>query len=291
MVQASHLESARILDATADEATRQRGECDEYVDGKLSEFADLLSHTLRTVSKGRAHLRSGTTLPPAPPAAEPARPPRSITPPEPRTLVKRVRARRTSNTGTHVQPCPNNATARGSSTPGNWAGGPVSPASSARVVEAQTALGVEGVIAVPKGAQIELDVLLESVVEGVLVSGTAVAPVAGECARCLDPISADDHDVEVEFTELFAYPASITEETTDEDEVFRLVDDKVDLEPVVRDAVVLALPAAPLCQDDCRDCARTAAVGGPISVPITGMRRLTLGGPRSRSGSARIRDA
>jgi len=120
-----------------------------------------------------------------------------------------------------------------------------------RVIEAQTPLGVEGVIAVPKGARVELNFLLESVVEGVLVTGTAVAPIEGECARCLDPISADDHDVEVEFTELFAYPASVTEETTDSDEVFRLVDDKVDLEPVVRDAVVLALPAAPLCREDC----------------------------------------
>jgi len=74
VVQAAHLESARILDATADEVTRQRGECDEYVDSKLAEFADLLSHTLRTVSKGRAHLRSSAAgLPPAPPPApEPA---------------------------------------------------------------------------------------------------------------------------------------------------------------------------------------------------------------------------
>jgi uncharacterized protein len=120
-----------------------------------------------------------------------------------------------------------------------------------KTIEARTPLGVEGVIAVPTGAKIELDMLLESVVEGVLVTGTAVAPVAGECARCLDPISADDADVEVEFTELFAYPDSITEETTDEDEVFRLVEDKVDLEPVVRDAIVLALPAAPLCREDC----------------------------------------
>jgi uncharacterized protein len=136
-----------------------------------------------------------------------------------------------------------------------------------RVVEVQHALGVEGVIAVPKGARVELDVLLESVVEGVLVSGTAVAPIEGECARCLDPISADDHDVEVEFTELFAYPDSITEETTDEDEIHRLVDDKVDLEPVVRDAVVLALPAAPLCQEDCAglcpDCGGRWADLGP----------------------------
>ncbi len=78
VVQAAHLESARILDATADEVTRQRGECDEYVDGKLAEFADLLSHTLRTVSKGRAHLRGGGMgMPPAAPQApqpEPAVP-------------------------------------------------------------------------------------------------------------------------------------------------------------------------------------------------------------------------
>jgi len=56
-VQAAHVESARVLDATADEAARQRAECDEYVDSKLAEFSDLLSHTLRTVGKGRAHLR------------------------------------------------------------------------------------------------------------------------------------------------------------------------------------------------------------------------------------------
>ncbi|MGH3879339.1 MAG: YceD family protein [Actinophytocola sp.] len=118
-----------------------------------------------------------------------------------------------------------------------------------RVVQTEAALGVEGVIAVPKGAEVELDVLLESVVEGVLVTGTAYAPVAGECSRCLDPIA--DESVEVEFTELFAYPDSATEQTTDEDEIARLVDDLVDLAPVVRDATVLALPSVPLCTPDC----------------------------------------
>lgn len=118
-----------------------------------------------------------------------------------------------------------------------------------RVVQTEHALGVEGVIAVPKGAEITVDVLLESVVEGVLASGTASAPTEGECARCLDPIS--DREVDVEFTELFAYPDSATEQTTDPDEIARLVDDLVDLEPVVRDAVVLALPSVPLCVPDC----------------------------------------
>ncbi|WP_436501442.1 YceD family protein [Actinokineospora sp. HUAS TT18] len=117
-----------------------------------------------------------------------------------------------------------------------------------RSAQAKYAIGLEGVIAIPAGADVELDVLLESVVEGVLVSGTASGPLAGECSRCLDPIS---DEVEVDITELFAYPDSATDETTDEDEVSRLVDDLVDLEPVVRDAVVLALPHVPLCSPDC----------------------------------------
>jgi uncharacterized protein len=109
-------------------------------------------------------------------------------------------------------------------------------------------LGVEGVITVPLGAEVDLDLLLESVIEGVLVSGTAGAPTAGECARCLDPI---DDRIDVEITELYAYPDSATDATTDDDEVSRLIDDLVDLEGVVRDAIVLALPNAPLCRPDC----------------------------------------
>ncbi|WP_026425376.1 YceD family protein [Actinokineospora inagensis] len=117
-----------------------------------------------------------------------------------------------------------------------------------RTAAASYVLGLEDVIGVPVGAEVELDVLLESVVEGVLVSGTASGPLAGECSRCLDPIT---DEVSVRVTELFAYPASATDETTDEDEVSRLVDDLLDLEPVVRDAVVLAVPHVPLCSQDC----------------------------------------
>lgn len=118
-----------------------------------------------------------------------------------------------------------------------------------REIHTQEAIGFEGVIAVPKGAEVDLDLRLEAVVEGVLVTGTARAPVEGECSRCLDPLAGES--VEAEFTELFAYPDSATEQTTDEDEVARLVDDLLDLEPVVRDATVLALPSAPLCTPDC----------------------------------------
>lgn len=118
-----------------------------------------------------------------------------------------------------------------------------------RTVPARTALGFPGVIEVREGAEFELDLLLESVVEGVLVSGTAAAPTVGECSRCLDPLR---DEVRIELTELYAYPDSTTDATTESDEVSRLVDDLIDLAPVVRDAVVLALPQIPLCSPDCR---------------------------------------
>jgi uncharacterized protein len=108
-------------------------------------------------------------------------------------------------------------------------------------------LGLE-TIAVPAGEPVELDVRLESVTEGVYVSGTVHASLAGECARCLDALT---DEVDVELSELFAYPDSVTDETTDEDELPRVVDDMIDIEQIVRDAVVLALPLAPLCRPDC----------------------------------------
>jgi uncharacterized protein len=116
-----------------------------------------------------------------------------------------------------------------------------------RVVPAPTDLGLE-LIGVPEGADLTLDLRMESVSEGVLVSGTASAPVAGECSRCLRPIS---DSVTVTLQELYAYEHSTTDETADEDEVGRLQGDLIDLEPVLRDALVLALPANPLCRDDC----------------------------------------
>jgi uncharacterized protein len=124
-------------------------------------------------------------------------------------------------------------------------------------------LGLE-VIAVPAGAPIELDVRLESVTEGVYVSGTVRAPLRGECARCLDGVV---DEIEAEIGELFAYPESVTDATTDDDELPRVVDEQVDVEQTVRDALVLALPLAPLCDPDCAglcpDCGGRRAELGP----------------------------
>jgi len=116
-----------------------------------------------------------------------------------------------------------------------------------RPVPAPDGFGLE-LIGVPRGATIDLDLRLESVMEGVLVSGTATMPVEGECSRCLDPLS---ESVTVDVQELFAYPDSTSDVTSTEEEVSRLQGDLIDLEPVLRDAVVLALPVNPLCREDC----------------------------------------
>jgi uncharacterized protein len=116
-----------------------------------------------------------------------------------------------------------------------------------REVEAPAQLGLD-MIGVPEGALLTLDVRLESVTEGVLATGSVTGTVSGECGRCLSEFT---DELAVDFVELFAYPNSATEETTDADEVPRIEGDHLDLEPVVRDAVVLSLPLTPLCQPDC----------------------------------------
>lgn len=108
-------------------------------------------------------------------------------------------------------------------------------------------IGLE-MVAIPPNAAVDLDLRVESVSEGVLVTGVVSAPTAGECARCLQPVTGE---VEVELTELFAYPDSTTDATTDDDEMGRVVDDTVDLEQAIVDAVGLALPLSPLCEPDC----------------------------------------
>jgi len=101
---------------------------------------------------------------------------------------------------------------------------------------------------VEAGAPLDLDLRVESVSEGVLVTGTLSAPITGECSRCL---TAFGERIEVALTELFAYPDSVTEATTDEDEVGRVVNDMVDLEQPIIDAIGLELPFSPVCRADC----------------------------------------
>jgi uncharacterized protein len=124
-------------------------------------------------------------------------------------------------------------------------------------------IGVE-LVAIPEGAPLELDLRIESVSEGALITGTVSAPTTGECARCLTPVTGH---VEIDLTELFAYADSATEATIDADEVGHVVDESVDLEQPIVDAVGLALPFSPLCGPDCQglcpDCGIPMATAEP----------------------------
>ena len=121
-----------------------------------------------------------------------------------------------------------------------------------RTVEAPDDFGTD-VIAVPAGSPLELEIRLESVVEGVLVSGSVRATSTGACVRCLEPAT---YPVDVTFQELFAYADRAAHHhevgvNADEDEVYELAGDLVDLEPVLRDAIVPSLPFQPVCREDC----------------------------------------
>ena len=102
------------------------------------------------------------------------------------------------------------------------------------------------VIGVPEDSSIQLDLRLEAVVDGVLVTAVATLTYQGECARCLDPI---EQEAQLEFQELYLYPEAVM--LGEDEESFRLKDDLIDLEPALRDAALLDLPLAPICDDDC----------------------------------------
>jgi uncharacterized protein len=119
-------------------------------------------------------------------------------------------------------------------------------------VPAPAELGIE-VLRVTEGSPVELDLRLEAVMEGVLLTGTATAALEGECVRCLEPI---EDDILARLQELYVYPeqhdkAAEHHDRDLDDETSQLEDDLLDLEPLLRDAVVLALPFQPLCREDC----------------------------------------
>ena len=133
------------------------------------------------------------------------------------------------------------------------------------IAPAPADLGID-VIGVPEGDPIQFDLRLESVIEGVLVTGTAAGRLVGECARCLVEIE-DEFLADVQ--ELYVYPESEAEP----DEASRMEGDLIDLEPVLRDQVVLALPFQPLCTDDC-----------PGLCPECGVRLVEVPGHRHEDG-------
>jgi uncharacterized protein len=121
-------------------------------------------------------------------------------------------------------------------------------------VPAPTTYGLH-LVRVPAGSPLKLDIRLESVLDGVLVTAVVTAALTGECARCLDEVT---DTLEVELVELWSYPeqaeryARTSGSGPDQDEEVRQLDgDVLDLEPALRDAIVVALPPSPLCRVDC----------------------------------------
>ena len=114
---------------------------------------------------------------------------------------------------------------------------------------------------IPQGAELALAVRFEAVTEGVLVTATARAPLTGECARCLEPVQSS---IEIDCRELFSYEQGGGDP---EEDGYSLDGDLLDLEPVLRDVLVLALPLAPRCEDDCPglcpECGVRLAAAGP----------------------------
>lgn len=102
---------------------------------------------------------------------------------------------------------------------------------------------VVGLIGVPEDSDIQLELRLESVVEGVLATGTADVELSGQCSRCLAEL---EDEGTFKFQELFFHPGREVEE----DELL-IVDETVDVEEPLRSAVALELPFTPLCREDC----------------------------------------
>lgn len=113
-------------------------------------------------------------------------------------------------------------------------------------------------IGAPEGSDIDLDLRLESVHDGILVSGTAAVAIHGECSRCLDPI---DYDLDVDVQELYVFDAATDGgEESEDDQMYEVQDESIDLEPMLRDAVITQLPFQPVCRKDCQGlCAQCGA--------------------------------
>ncbi|GAB3688604.1 YceD family protein [Angustibacter aerolatus] len=116
-----------------------------------------------------------------------------------------------------------------------------------REVPAPSDIGTD-VIAVPQGSTLQLELRLEAVMEGVLVSGSVRGHAVGECGRCLIAV---EQDVEADVQELYAYSDKRPAEDVDEDDVRELEGDHLDLEPAVLDSLVPVLPFQPVCREDC----------------------------------------
>jgi len=111
--------------------------------------------------------------------------------------------------------------------------------------------GLSGVAAeITAGSPVAVELLLERVPEGIVVRGTLRAAWSAACSRCIEPVGGE---ISVHVDELF-------ELNPLEGETYKLDEDVIDLEPMVRDALLLELPLAPLCDAECAGLCATCGV-------------------------------
>ncbi len=114
-----------------------------------------------------------------------------------------------------------------------------------QAVAVPTDIGVE-MIRIPEGSELDLDLMLTFVDEGILVTGSVTGQARVECARCLGEF---DTPVSVDLTEMYALEGKAAAEGAEEDEVRLLDGDLLDLEPALVDAFGLDFPLSPTCTD------------------------------------------
>jgi uncharacterized protein len=99
---------------------------------------------------------------------------------------------------------------------------------------------IDSLVPADSSARVRLE--LESLSDGIVVTGVVTAPWEGLCRRCLRPLRGE---LDAEVKEVFSH-------NPPDDDVYQLTGDHVDLEPMVRDLLLLELPLAPVCSPDCR---------------------------------------
>ncbi len=229
IVRQANAVAQRILDDANEEARALRHQAEDFVDTKLAGMEIVLDRLTRTVEAGRAKLAAPTLEAPTEDLASRERGGRLLrSGPE---LMPRRPVRRPGRPAAAQQ---RNARARGAPRRGR----PGRPAATRQGVD-------EGRSVMPPGAEAEVDVELVSFEGGIEAEGTVRAPWVGICRRCAEPVEGE---LTIAVHERFADAAVAA--PSDED-LYPIELDAIDLAPLVRDAVVLELPMAPLCQDDC----------------------------------------
>lgn len=137
---------------------------------------------------------------------------------------------------------------------------------------------------VAAGAELKVTAMLSSVSDGVLAEGSAHTTWTSECRRCLNPVIGE---TTATFQELYSLKPV-------EGDTYPITHDQVDLELVAREAILLALPLAPLCREECAGlcltcgadlnesvCSCTLADGDPRWAALEGLRFETQEQPES----------